>query len=212
MKSANLSERYEHIQAWARDFALPILAAYEVSVDDKYAGVKSFGKLVQNTDFTQKQDVIQMTEYNSDYWRALVEMSPGNQLIPVTKIMMHIANGEFDYVNPYLKIIHAFSDENTIPTYLLQELEWRMAYFNDDLNSKILKGIEYNDNSQYELAINQYNEILQEYPNSAWANYELYLSTYLSTIEKDTTKILDRTDWDQARIIIYTCNPCMKWM
>jgi len=207
LRNSDLSKQVELIKSWAIDFAIPVIQAYEVSVDDKFVGVKEVGRMLLNTDFSKKQDIIALTERNSNYWRAIMEMSVGNQLIPMTKICMHIANGEFDYANIYLEIIQFFVEKKTVANYLASELSWRLQIFNDNLNSEIQKGIDFHDKNQYDNAINQYISTLQKYPNSAWANYELYFSRNAQSIENGTSSLNDRSDWDLAKPIIYACNP-----
>jgi hypothetical protein len=207
LKSGSLTEQVELIKNWAKNFAIPVLQAFEENVDDKYAGVKAMGIMLQKTDFSKKQDVIALTERNSNYWRATLEMSIDNQLIPMTKICMHIANGEFDYVSAYIDIIPFFMDKKTVAFYLFKELKWRLNIFNENLEAKMEKGIQFHDSNQFDKAIEQYVSIIQEYTNSAWANYELYFSENAKHIEKDPSKIGFRAEWDSAKQIVYACNP-----
>ena len=58
---------------------LPVLAHFETNVDSAYAGVLSVGNTVKEGDFLQ-QATETVTDDNSDYWRATMEMSKGNQL------------------------------------------------------------------------------------------------------------------------------------
>ncbi len=177
---------------------LPILSSYQTSVEDKFAGVKNFGKLVAQTNFNEPQDISKMTNTNSNYWRALMEMEENNQLIPVTKIFMLTSQGEFDYAFKYIEIIRLFSGPKTIANEYLSELSKRLIAFNTQLNDEIEKGIEQHDKGNYKKAITIYTDILQRYPNSAWAKYELYYSK---------NALEDREMWDNDKIGIYKSNP-----
>ena len=230
LEKATLAGKYNLIKQWATHFAIPVLAALATAVDDKFAGVKAIGKILGTTDFNKKQDIIALTERNGHYWRAIVEMADGDQSILIDKVVMHLANGDFDYVLPYLEIIPLFSDKMSVGYYFINQINWRLKIFNSDLRSQIQQGIQYHDRKQYDKAIAQYKRILKQYPNSAGANYELYFSkhtqkkepernlsppiTTLITIGNETVSAIineststDRSDWDLSKQIIYRCDP-----
>jgi hypothetical protein len=205
--SADLKQKYELNKAWAINEILPVLSAYQIIVDDKFAGVKNFGKLVSGTNFNNPQDINELTSKNSDYWRATMEMGKGNQLIPVTKIFMLIAQGQFDYAIKYIEIIPIFSDKETIADHYLQEAKWRLKSFNAQLNDKIDSGIKEHDAGNYQKAIGIYNAILAAYPNAAWVQYEKYYSQNAIDLAKKQVEREDRELWDKSKIAIYKSNP-----
>lgn len=181
-KNANLKRQYELNIDYARE-VLTVLAAYQVIVDNKYAGVKNFGKLVTETNFKEKQSIEELTSKNSNYWRAMMEMSVGNQLIPITKIFMLASQGSFDYSLKFIEIIKAYSDPKSVPDKYLNELAHRLDLFNNQLNKKIQEGFVYHDKGEYAKALNVYKNILDDYPNSAWAKYEFYFSQNALSLE-----------------------------
>lgn len=205
--NASLKEKYELNKAYAIKEALPILSAYETIVDDQFVGVKSFGKVVESTDFNKPQNISTLTSKNNFYWRASMEMSAGNQLIPVTKIALLLSQGEFDYALKYIEMIRLFCDPKAVPTIYLKEMARRLDEFNKQLNEAIDKGIAEHDKGNYEKAIAIYKDILQEYPNSASVQYELYYSQNALQLKNQTQSIDDRKDWDLAKVSIYKSNP-----
>lgn len=205
-QNADLKTKYELNKKFATEI-LSVLGAYQIIVDDQFVGVKNFGILTANTDFYGNQDIEKLTSNNSDYWRAIMEMSVGNQLIPITKIFMIASQGKFDYALKYLEIISLFSDPKSISDKYLNELADRLNLFNKQLNSSIQEGFVYHDQGKYEKALTVYNEILKEYPNSAWAKYEVYYSQNAFSIENKLIKLDDRSDWDNAKVGIYKSNP-----
>ncbi|OFY87562.1 MAG: hypothetical protein A3F72_21015 [Bacteroidetes bacterium RIFCSPLOWO2_12_FULL_35_15] len=205
-ENADLKKKYELNKVWAAKIVLPVLSAYETMVDEKFTGVKNFGKLVTNTNFDQNQNSSKLTSNNPDFWRANLEMSIGNQLIPITKIFVLISQGEFDHANKYLEMVQLFSSKSISNDYL-KELSRRISSFNKQLNSEIEKGIVQHDKANYDKAISVYNSILDIYPNSAWANYELFYSQNALDLKNGKIKAGDRTDWDNAKIKIFKCNP-----
>lgn len=200
-KNADLKEKSDLLRSWAVNVALPVLSHYQVIVDDQFAGVKSMGQLIQSTDFNLKQDINLLTDSNSNYWRAVVEMSPGNQLIPVSKVVMHISQGQFDYAKLYLSIIGFFYDEKTLAAYYLDEARWRLDLYNKQLNAEIEKGIDLHDKGNYDEALTHYEKLMLVAPYSAWLQYEYYYSGQHGKKDPD-----DRT-WYEVKHKVYSCDP-----
>ena len=207
LKDASLGEVRKQIQAWAQNDVLPVLAAFENKVDPKFAGVKAVGKVLTGLDVKGEPDIVALTEGNTNYWRAIMEMTAGNQLISTSKIFMHVAVGEFDYANMYLEILNYFADPKTVSGHFLKELKWRMDIFQEELTAQINGGIMMHDANKYQPAIKTYERILMDYPNSAWALYELYFARNSSKLYLDPNEVDDRSDWDAAKKEIFKANP-----
>lgn len=201
LEAADLAGKAELIKQWAREEVIPILATLELDVDIEFKGVRAMGHLLQNMDEAAKRSVNSLTEENEDYWRALMEMAPRNHLISVSKIMLHIAKGEFDYAQPYIDLSGFFADPKSVPAYYLEELKWRLAIFKEDLNRQIQEGIALHDAKDYDGAIVVYENILKAYPNSAWARYESYYS------ENAKLASVDFKLWQEKKAWIYAANP-----
>lgn len=206
-RDADLKTKVAMNKEYAINDVLPVLAAYEVIVDDQFAGLKNLGKLVNETDFNQTQDVAAILNANTNYWRAGLEMSAGNQLIPITKIFMLVSQGEFDYAKRYIEVIRMYSSPKNVTSAYLDELELRLNLFNSELEAEINKGIVLHDNGKYQEALDVYSNILADYPNSSWALYEQYFSKNFKDVAEKKTTLEDRTYWDIAKVEIYKHNP-----
>jgi hypothetical protein len=206
-EAADLKTKLELNKVYAAKTVLPILASYAAMVDKKFEGVKNFGTLVLQKDFTQPQKVNSFTSNNPDYWRAILEMSPDNQIIPITKIFMQVAQGEIDNAAKDIPIVRMFSSEKMVSNNYLEEIYMRIKNFQTDLKKEIEKGIAEHDKGAYDKAITIYNELLKIYPNTAWARYELYYTQNALALKNKTVKPEDRSLWDNAKISIYACNP-----
>jgi tetratricopeptide (TPR) repeat protein len=204
--SASLEGKFELNKAYAAE-VLTVLSAFQTIVDEQFVGVNNLGTLITKTDFDKKQKISTLTSENQDYWRAIMEMSPGNQLIPITNVFALVSQGEFDYAAKYVEILLMFSDPKSIANMYLEELWGRLDRFNKDLNGRIQKGFVYHDTGKYQKAIELYSEILKEYPNSAWAKYEVYYSQNALSIELGNLELGDRFEWDKAKIGVYNSNP-----
>lgn len=204
---AGIKEKYELNKAWSANKVLPVLAAYQTIVDDKFAGVKGFGKMVAKTDFNRPVDVAGLTHNNPDFWRAVMEMDPSNQLIPATKIFALVSQGYIDYAHRYLEIISFFSDEKSKAGGYLEELNWRIDEFEKQVIAEVEKGIVEHDNGNYDKAIAIYTDILKLYPHSAWTQYELYYSQNARDMKSGAIPADDRKQWDTAKVKIYSSSP-----
>ena len=207
LQASSLREMRENIQEWARTEVLPILGAFEQKVPEKFKGVLTVGIMTSTTDVSISQDVLALTDRNADYWRGVMEMSQGNQLVIASKIFMHVANGEFDYVDKYLKTLAFFTDSNTIAAHYFKELRWRLATFNDELAAQINGGIMMYDAKKYIKSVEAYERILREYPGAAWAVWELYRSNNALKIQHSEIVTDDRSDWHVFRDRIFKANP-----
>lgn len=204
---AGLKEKMELNKAYAIEQVLPVLSAYEIMVDKQFAGVKGLGTMVRQTDFKKKQDVTALTSRNSDYWRANLEMSVGNQLVPVTKIAMLVSQGEFDHAMKYVEMIRLVAEPKSAAAAYLKEISRRLKEFNKVLQSEINNGIAEHDKGNYEKAIAIYKDILAQYPHSAAAKYELYYSRNALDLRNKTVTTSDRKLWDESKGSIYQSNP-----
>lgn len=191
------------IEQWVQTEIIPVLAHFESIVDPQFAGVLAMGEVL-NGDFLKKE-VVTLTDDNPSYWRAMAEMSIGNQLIPFTKACLHVANGEFDKANRLLTVIELFSDEKSLPAVYQKELMTKLDLFSRDLSKEIEKGIEMHDKGKYDDAVKHYKKLLKIVPNSAWLNYELYFSQTgdLASMDlEDGNKL-----WNESKKKIYECDP-----
>jgi len=206
-KNADLKTKIKLNKVYAITEILPILSAYQVIVDKQFVGVKEFGNLIQKTNFNENQNIKKITSLNNNYWRATLEMDKGNQLIPITKIFTLVSQGEFDYAKKHVEILYSFSDPKTIPDEYLEEINYRLNLFNNDLEKEIQKGIVEHDKGKYKEAIKIYEKILEIYPNSSWTLYEKYFSENALKLKEGEISLKDKKDWDFAKIEIYKHNP-----
>lgn len=204
---ADLKTKLEFNKKYATEEVLPVLSQYQVIVEDKFQGVKNFGKLLQKTDYNKPQNIDLQTSKNYDYWRANMEMSLGNQLIPTSKIAMLVSQGELDYAFKYVEILKYFGEKESISTLYLDELYWRLSEFYKAVNNEVEKGIAEHDKGNYEKALEIYNNILNDYPNSSWTLYEKYFTQNTLDIKNKKTGINDRDFWDASKGEIYKHNP-----
>lgn len=205
-EEADLAQKVLLNKQWAAE-RLPVLIAFESSVEDKFKGVKDFGVELSKLDFSKKQNIKSLTDNNHNYWRATMEMSSGNLIIPVTKILMLMSQGEFDYAYKFAEILPMFSENTATATVYLREINQRLGIFDDQLQQEIGKGIVLHDKGSYDDAIAVYKAILSQYPNSAWTMYEVYFSENAKGVKEGKVKLEDKAEWDRAKIAIYGANP-----
>lgn len=206
-KAADLPTKASLLKSYAISEVIPVLAGYARIAEDQFPGVKNFGNLVAQTDFSQEVDVLAMTDKNNDYWRATLEMVPSNQLIPLTKVAMLISQGEFDYAMRYLEIISMYTDPKTITNKYLEDVSSRLGQFYAELNKQVTSGIAQHDKQNYTAAIEIYEQVLNAHPKSAWALYEHYFSTNQLQVDKKEKKLEDYTNWYAIKSTIYGHNP-----
>lgn len=197
--SLDLQAKDKRIKEWAREELAPIFAYYTSNVEDGFKGVLSMGKLLTEKKFL-KQSTDQLTSQNPDYWRAVMEMSLGNQLIPYCKITMHLIKGEYDQAERMLFFMSFFSDKETLGAQIHDELNAMTKQMKAHINQEIQKGIALHDQGKYKAAVKHYDLLLKTFPNSAWLQYERYFSD-------DANGGKTQSGWDKAKPIIYAADP-----
>lgn len=205
-KSASLQEKLRLNKEFANNI-LPVFAAFQINVEDKFQGVQNFGKILQKTKFKEDVDVYKLTSLNHNYWRGTLEMSKGNLLFPAAKIFALTSQGELDYAYKYLEIFESFADKESMATSYINEMKARINLFNKEFNNEIEKGIVFHDNGEFQKAIDFYNNLLKIYPNSSWCLYEKYFSENAKEIAEKKIEENSRENWDKAKIEIYKHNP-----
>lgn len=205
LTSQSLVQRKETIQNWALNDVVPVLAHFTRSVDEKFPGVRATGDILDKKTFLNNQ-VYTVTEKNPLYWRGVMEMNKGNLIIPLSKVFMHVVNGEFDLARRYLSILFRFADKESLASHYLLDLNRYLDLFYQRHDSMMHEGIKLHDEGKYDEAIKIYNEVLAAYPHSAWARYELYFSnTYkISNGKKEETAT---AEWDKSKDAVYTDDP-----
>ncbi len=206
-KAGDLAYTYETTKQWAITEVLPVLAAFQLKAEEQFKGVRNTGELLKNTDFTTVQDHQKLFGANSDYWRGVMEMNIGNELVSASNIFALVAEGKFAIALNYLQISLFFADQKSNITRYLQELYWRIGFYTKISNEEMNLGIAEHDKGNFQEAMTIYNRILKVNPHSAWANYELYFSQNAMELKNGTTTIDDHSNWNKAKVIVYACDP-----
>jgi hypothetical protein len=206
---ADLAGKLVLLRTWAREHGLPLLVHAAERVDERFVGVRNTGRVVRALDWSAPVSVEQQLYSNPDFWRGIVEMAPGNQLIGALPAMVFAANGEIDPAGTLSGLLVQFSMEDTLARVVLLRLRQRISAFNQQLNAEINRGIKLHERKQYDRAIAVYQKVLAAYPRSAWARYEIFFST---ATKRGLTKGLGLAEnsnalWEEAAAEIYQINP-----
>ncbi len=209
-RAAKTAEKLEMLRRWARSEALPILGATASGVDARFEGVRDLGKTIVELgppEFKAGLDVPALTDHNPAYWRAMVELAPGEPLVPMIRIALHAAKGEIDRARRYASVVSFFDANRSAPSRLLGEFREMMRLFYKDVESRISEGIALNDKEKLDEALAIYEGVLRDYPGSAWARYER-VQTWIAMARKEGKPVEDALhDWPTARAAILGADP-----
>ena len=188
--------------------ALPLLAHRAAASDPQYAGAVATGRAIAALAPDAPIDVARLAYRNPEYWRGVMEMAPGDQLMAALPVFLHAASGNIDEASTLLGLVFSFSRDGTLAHQLLGEFAARLGPFRRQLNTEVLRGVAFHDDAKYDDAIAQHQRTLVAYPNSAWARYELFFST-VTRDGLDTRKKVKRANklWDESAPEIFRCNP-----
>lgn len=214
-RAAKTAEKLAMIRRWARNEALPILGATASGADAKYEGVRALGKTIQEfspPEVTPRFDVPSLTDHNPAYWRAMVEMVPGEPLVPMVRIALHAANGELDRARRYVSVASFFDANKSASSRLLGDFREMMRLFYKDVESRISEGIAVNDKGKLDEAMAVYEGVLRDYPGSAWARYE-QVQTWMAMAQKEGKPVANAlADWPAARDAILGADPLYEML
>lgn len=196
-------EQKELLHAYIEQEAIPLLVFYAGQADEQFLGVRWISSFLNEGKY--KSQALDSILYNkAEYWRAVMEMEPGNQLVPFTAMCLHLYRQEYDRAERLNFLIGMFSKEGTLPALLSDQIQPRLRSLNANLSSEIEKGLALHDAGLYNQADSLYAELLKEslFPNSAWLKYESYYSRAAS-LNPDQVDSL----WYKNRPEIYACDP-----
>jgi tetratricopeptide (TPR) repeat protein len=205
------AEQVAALRDWAREEAIPVLAALAAKSDQKFPGVILFGRTLSGLDYSKPLDVEALTYRNPDFWRATLEMNPGQPLTPTALIALYCSNGELDKARRVGEIAAFFDAKEPGPGRLLTEFRLLHRVFNARLNARVKQGIALNDKGQFDPATEIYKSVLRDYPNSAWANYEIFQTARMKRMAAGQP-LEGEPSWLVIRARILACDPLYESM
>lgn len=198
----DLGGKMQSLRDWVAGEVIPVLAWHQTRVDAKYVGVQAMGKILEGAAY-QKQPLHKLIEDNDNFWRAMMEMVPGDQGVLLAELCMRIMNGEIDKARRLLMLVEVFSEEDTVSSYYARELRWRMGSLYEGIAAQVEAGIKLHDAGNYAAAKKHYHELQKAIPGSAWLAYELYLVGSMDPATRDDA----RFGWDVGRREVYGRDP-----
>jgi tetratricopeptide (TPR) repeat protein len=203
---ANTAEQVAALRDWAREEAIPVLAALATKSDSKFPGVIRFGRTLGKLDYSKPLDVEALTYRNHDFWRATLEMNPGQPLTPTALIALYCSNGELDKARRVGEVAAFFDAKEPGPGRLLTEFRLLHRVFDAKLNARVNQGIVLNDKGQFDPATEVYKSVLRDYPKSAWANYEIFQTARMKRMAAGLP-LEGEPNWPATRAAILASDP-----
>jgi hypothetical protein len=208
---ATTAEQVAALRDWAREEAIPVLAALAAKSDRKFPGVILFGRTLAGLDYSKPLDVEALTYRNPDFWRATLEMNPGQPLTPTALIALYCSNGELDKARRVGEVAAFFDAKEPGPGRLLTEFRLLQRIFNVRLKARVNQGIVLNDKGQFDPATDVYRSVLRDYPKSAWANYEIFQTARMKRMAAGQP-LEGEPNWPATRATILACDPLYESM
>lgn len=209
LASATLGQRLQILQAWSQDEVLPALTAAMQAAEPDFTGVRGVGMLLQSD--RKHGPVSQLLDGSNQYWRGLLEMSPGNSLLLSSRLFLYVARGELDLTRLYMKPIYYFSKSDNLAHDYLEQLRDYLIAFYDSLDARIRVGVELHDQARFDDAISLYDGILRDYPCSALALYERWFAKNEKAMRPGMAQAGSTLDeWEQVRTDVFRCNPMFE--
>jgi len=193
----SLSEKVVKLREWVSEEVLPLLAYYESIVDVNFSGVRGIADDLEEKKYLT-ESAVTLTELNSTYWNAILEMSTGYQLIPFTKVCLHIMHDEYPQASRLLKVISLFSNEDSLPFALHDELYDKLGGLMGELKKLVddCSAIRRTDGA--DSAFKKIEELKIQFPKSPQVVFEYYMNRLLPKGKKK--------EWAKANMEVSECD------
>ena len=209
LSSATLGQRLQILQAWSQQEVLPVLTAAMQAAESDFSGVRGVGTLLQSD--RKHGPVSQLLDGSAQYWRGLLEMSPGNPLLVSSRLFLYLARGELDLTRLYMKPIYYFAKSDNLAHDYLEQLREYLIVVYDSLDARIRVGVELHDQARFDDAISLYDGILRDYPCSALTLYERWFAQNEKEMRQGVAQAGSSLDeWEQVRSDVFRCNPMFE--
>jgi tetratricopeptide (TPR) repeat protein len=206
--TASMSQKVALLKRWARTDVLPTIGRICSLVDTKFEGVRAFGHSLEEIRYDSEVNVAQLLDSNFAYWRATLEMARGDQLVLAGRVFLLIASGHFDRSRRWLNVAKCFSMEGPAGWYL-SRLDELLTKFYTELDHRMQSGIAAYDRGHYQEAMEIYEDVLSDFPHSAWPLHE-WLLTKLSMDPSMFIAEGNLAFSDSLRNQVFECDPFFK--
>ncbi|MFP4474478.1 MAG: hypothetical protein ACLFOY_02895 [Desulfatibacillaceae bacterium] len=166
-KAAGIAEEYRMLQEFAREEAIPVLGVLLGLVDDKYEGIHYVSRTLLGYDPDDGADVGLLTAQNHLYWRAVVETPRGDQLIPLSRIVLDVSEGRMDHAFRQHVVVQPFATTKGLARDYLRRLQWMLGTFQSKVGTVCGEAREALKAGDPEAAVKTLDGLLEQYPHSA---------------------------------------------
>ncbi len=174
---------YDRLLTTARSEVLreAIRIASEKSAEDCCREVRELGLSLLDSESKNELNVESLTYENPTFWKALMQMNPGNQLVDSILVSLFTQNGELDkarrITSGLAPFTYAQNTQNGFGQQSMLLLTTELDSFYDNQTKRIQKGIQLHDSGKNEAAIRVYKTVTDVFPKSVWANWEIAYSS-----------------------------------
>jgi hypothetical protein len=209
-RAAGTSQKLAIMRRWAIHEAIPLIAAFAAKRDGpKFKAVRAFGKELQGVkpDQNQPADVSSLTEKSPNYWLTMIATPVGDPLAPLARVALHVSRGEIGMACRIVEVVAPFDAKDSGSSYLLDEFRVMSRLFNQEVETRIQKGIALNDQGKFDEAIGVYEGVLKDFPKSPWAIYERFHTNREKAIKAKQSLESTVAGWPEARKAILEADP-----
>lgn len=180
-----LSEQHDFLIRRAKEELLPNLSRLLGKVDTKFVGVQGFANDFCCPAQFQKNSVECLTDSSGKYWKARIEMVPGDYTILLAKCLLYTSHGQIDLANRTMQFLRPYQNLPALGAEFFFELRTLLNAYIDQRSNMIKKGINAFDRGDRDAAISIYKKVLDIDPTSAWAWHEYFLSKVFDEASPD---------------------------
>lgn len=127
---SDFKESYALLIEWIETGAMPLLVEIMQDMDRQILGELTVSNSSSAALKNEALNLIKMPNFDSYYHDKLNKLTNDPQLLVAIKAMRLAALGHVDHAQLLTAMIYQFESRNSLVRYLLDELAWRLAYYN----------------------------------------------------------------------------------
>lgn len=202
------------LKRWATEESLPLLAAWADKAEAKYEGVRNLGDELAKAvaDPKASPSVEALALKNANFWRAAMEMKPGNPLTPAIETSLLLAEGRVEWAQQVAAMASLFDAKKSAASAQLGLGRALAEAYLKGVNDRITKGIALHDGGKFAEALAAFDAVLQDDPQSAWVVYERFHTERVMKMQSGAGGPLRSERWPETRARIIAIHPLYQTM
>jgi hypothetical protein len=207
LETLTLAKHHKAIADWARTELLPALEVIASETKKERPAVDKLYTALQGLPADGAVDIAALTDRSVEYWRALVEVPPGDPIVPLFRIGLLAAREDLNLAGQYAALARRFDSGYTASSALLAAYLDQLTSLAKRVSNEVKNGVDLHDAGRFDDALAVYDALIAEAPDSGVAHYERFQTQVAKAAKagRDLEPVFQT--WDEVKRKLDTCDP-----